>query len=104
MTESRSIPFFMFSDEIDASQLIILRQALKKQNKNLTILPFFVKAASIAMNEFPIMNSNFNPETDEEGYIKEYVIKKDHNFSIAIDSKDGLTVPNIKRVQDKSII
>lgn len=50
------------------------------------------------------MNSNFNPETDEDGYIKEYVIKKDHNFSIAIDSKDGLTVPNIKRVQDKSIL
>lgn len=104
MTESRSIPFFMFSDEIDASNLILLRQTLKKQNKSLTILPFFVKAASIAMTEFPIMNSNFNPETDEEGYIKEYVVKKDHNFSIAIDSKDGLTVPNIKRVQDKSII
>jgi 2-oxoisovalerate dehydrogenase E2 component (dihydrolipoyl transacylase) len=56
------------------------------------------------MNEFPIMNSNVNPETDDDGYIKEYVIKKDHNFSIAIDSKDGLTVPNIKRVQDKSIL
>ena len=104
MTESRSIPFFMFSDEIDATQLIKLRHALKQQHKNLTMLHFFVKAASIAMNEYPIMNSNFNPETDEDGYIKEFVIKKDHNFSIAIDSKDGLTVPNIKRVQDKSIL
>jgi len=104
MTESRSIPFFMFSDEIEVTQLLILRQALKKQHKNLTMLPFFVKAASIAMTEYPIMNSNFNPETDEDGYIKEYVIKNDQNFSIAIDSKDGLTVPNIKRVQDKSIL
>ena len=43
-------------------------------------------------------------DTDAEGYIKEFVIKKDHNFSIAIDSKEGLTVPNIKRVQDKSIL
>lgn len=98
MTESRTIPFFMFSDEVDATELLKLRVALKKQHKNLTILPFFVKAASIAMNEFPIMNSNFNPETDEDGYIKEYVIKKDHNFSIAVDSRDGLTVPNIKRI------
>ena len=104
MTESRSIPFFMFSDEIEVTQLLILRQALKNQHKNLTLLPFFVKAASIAMTEYPIMNSNFNPETDEDGYIKEYVIKKDQNFSIAIDSKDGLTVPNIKRIQDKSIL
>ena len=56
------------------------------------------------MTEFPIVNSNFNPEIDAEGYIKEYVIKKSHNFSIAIDSKDGLTVPNIKGIQHKSII
>ena len=56
------------------------------------------------MLEFPIINTQVNPETDSEGYIKEYVIKKNHNFSIAIDSKEGLTVPNIKRVQDKSIL
>jgi 2-oxoisovalerate dehydrogenase E2 component (dihydrolipoyl transacylase) len=91
-------------DEIDATELMKLRVMLKKNHKNLTILPFFVKAASVAMQEYPIVNSNFNPETDDEGYIKEFVIKKDHNFSIAIDSKDGLTVPNIKKVQDKSIL
>ncbi len=104
MTESRSIPAFTFMDEIDATELMKLRALLKKNHKNLTILPFFVKAASVAMQEYPIVNSNFNPETDDEGYIKEFVIKKDHNFSIAIDSKDGLTVPNIKKVQDKSIL
>jgi 2-oxoisovalerate dehydrogenase E2 component (dihydrolipoyl transacylase) len=104
MTESRTIPFFTFQDEIEATELMKLRQLLKKNHKNLTMLPFFVKAASLAMNDFPIVNSNFNPETDDEGYIKEYVMKKDHNFSIAIDSKDGLTVPNIKRVQEKSIL
>lgn len=81
-----------------------LRIQLKKAHKNLTLLPFFVKAASIAMEEYPIVNSQTNPETDEEGYIKEYVMKKDHNFSIAIDTKDGLTVPNIKKVQQKSIL
>lgn len=56
------------------------------------------------MEEYPIVNSQANPETDEDGYIKEYVMKKDHNFSIAIDTKDGLTVPNVKKVQDKSIL
>ena len=104
MTESRSIPAFTFQDEIDVTELMKLRALLKKNHKNLTILPFFVKAASISMQEYPIINSNFNPETDDEGYIKEYVIKKDHNFSIAIDSKDGLTVPNVKKVQEKSIL
>ena len=32
------------------------------------------------------------------------MIKKDHNFSVAIDSKEGLTVPNIKKVQELSIL
>lgn len=50
------------------------------------------------MTEFPIINCNVNPEVDAEGYIKEFIIKKDHNFSIAIDTKDGLSVPNIKKI------
>lgn len=104
MTAALTIPFFTFMDEIDASALLTLRQQIKKQHKSLTILPFFIKACSISMTQFPLVNSQSNPETDEEGYIKEYVIKKDHNFSIAIDSKDGLTVPNIKKVQEKSIL
>jgi pyruvate/2-oxoglutarate dehydrogenase complex dihydrolipoamide acyltransferase (E2) component len=45
-----------------------------------------------------------NSEIDAEGYIKEYVIKKAHNITVAIDTKEGLTVPNIKNVQDKSIL
>ena len=63
-----------------------------------------MKAISLAMNEFPEINSVVDPELDNEGYIKQYVIKKDHNFSIAIDSKDGLTTPNIKQVNRKSIL
>ncbi len=50
------------------------------------------------MTEFPIVNSQVDNELDSDGFIQRYVIKKDHNFSIAIDSKDGLTVPNIKQI------
>jgi len=41
-----------------------------------------------------------DPELDHEGYIQQYVVKHDHNFSVAIDSPGGLTTPNIKNVQD----
>ena len=77
---------------------------MKKVHPSLSILPFFIKACSIAMLEYPVVNSHIDNELDEEGYIQRYVVKKDHNFSIAIDSKDGLTVPNIKKVQEKSIL
>jgi 2-oxoisovalerate dehydrogenase E2 component (dihydrolipoyl transacylase) len=104
MTQSLSIPTFTFSDDMDATALIKLRKELKESIPDLTFLPFFIKALSLAMNEYPIINSVVNPEVDSEGYIKEYVIKKDHNFSVAIDSKDGLTTPNIKQVNRKSIL
>jgi len=98
MTESLSIPFFTFSDEIDATQLIKLRKEMKSVHPKLTILPFFVKACSIAMTEYPIINSHVDNDLDSDGFIQRFVIKKNHNFSVAIDSKDGLTVPNIKSV------
>lgn len=56
------------------------------------------------MNEYPIVNSHIDNDLDEDGYIQRYVIKHDHNFSIAIDSPDGLTVPGIKQVQNKSVL
>lgn len=104
MTQSLSIPTFTFSDDMDATKLIKLRSELKQSISDLTFMPFFMKAISLAMNEFPEINSVVDPELDNEGYIKQYVIKKDHNFSIAIDSKDGLTTPNIKQVNRKSIL
>lgn len=98
MTESLSIPFLTFSDEMDATKLIALRKSLKVHHPGLTMLPFFIKACSLAMNDYPIVNSHIDNDLDEDGYIQRYVIKHDHNFSIAIDSPDGLTVPAIKYV------
>jgi len=104
MTESLTIPFFGYSDDVQIDKLIKLRKEMQKVHKSLTLLPFFIKALSLAMVEFPQMNLVVNPDVDAEGYIKEYVIKKDHNFSIAMDTKDGLSVPIVHRVQDKSIL
>lgn len=104
MTEGLSIPFFTFSDEIDATKLIKLRKDMKEAYPKLTMLPFLIKACSIAMVDYPVINSQVDNELDADGFIQRYVIKHAHNFSIAIDGQDGLTVPNIKNVQDKSIM
>ena len=96
MTDALHIPFYGFMDDYDLTNLIRIRADLKKSNPKLTMLPFFIKAISLSLTKFPIMNINVNPETDEYGYIKEYVIKADHNISVAIDSPHGLLVPVIK--------
>ncbi|MDP2713248.1 dihydrolipoyllysine-residue acetyltransferase [Rheinheimera sp.] len=103
MVESVStIPHFTYCEEIDLTELIALRAGLKdqyaKQGIKLTMMPFFIKALSLAINQFPIMNAKVNQDCTELTYFD------DHNIGIAVDSKIGLLVPNIKGCQRKSII
>lgn len=63
----------------------------------MTFMPFFVKAASIALLKYPILNSSIDEKTESVIY------KAAHNVSIAMDTPQGLVVPNIKNCQNKSI-
>ena len=97
-----TIPHFTYCEEIDMTKLIKLRGELKevyaKQDIKLTMMPFFMKAMSLALKEFPIVNSQVNEDCTELTYFD------DHNIGMAVDSKVGLLVPNVKQVQTKSII
>jgi 2-oxoisovalerate dehydrogenase E2 component (dihydrolipoyl transacylase) len=97
-----TIPHFTYCEEIDLTELIALRSQLKdqyaKQGIKLTLMPFFMKAMSLAIQQFPIMNSQVNSDCSELTYFD------DHNIGIAVDSKVGLLVPNIKGCQNKSIV
>ena len=61
-------------------------------------MPFFIKAVSLALNQYPIVNSLYDKEKPYE-----YTRVDNHNISFAIDSPKGLVVPNVKNCQDKSI-
>ena len=97
-----TIPHFTYCEEIDMTNLIKLRKELKdvyaKQDIKLTMMPFFMKAMSLALKQFPIINTQVNDDCTELTYFD------DHNIGMAVDSKVGLLVPNVKRVQTKSIL
>jgi len=97
-----TIPHFTVSDELVMDNLMALRKLLKPEfeakNVKLSFMPFFVKAMSLALNEFPVVNSQLNEDATEISYFA------DHNIGFAVDSKIGLLVPNIKRVQDLSLL
>jgi len=97
-----TIPHFTVSDELVMDSLMALRKLLKPEfeakNIKLSFMPFFVKAMSLALNEFPAINSQLNEDATEISYFS------DHNIGFAVDSKIGLLVPNIKRVQDLSLL
>lgn len=102
MTAALKVPTFGYSDEIALDNLIAVRDQLKgvaaKSNIKLTFMPFFIKAASLALTEFPILNAHVNDECTE------ITMRADHNISVAMDTPNGLLVPNIKAVQRLSVI
>lgn len=96
-----TVPHFTVSDEIEFDKLIEVRNQLKdnfaKQGVKLSFMPFFIKALSLALKQFPIINSQVNADCSEISYFD------DHNVGLAVDSKIGLLVPNIKGVQHMSL-
>lgn len=97
MTKSLQIPHLGLSEDVDVCRLVQMRGLLKDQG--ITFLPFFLKAASLALIEFPVLNSSIHDEANGE-----LLLKADHNIGFALDTPSGLLVPNVKRVQDKSIL
>ncbi|KAL5277820.1 DBT family protein [Megaselia abdita] len=103
MTESLKIPHFAYKDDVDMSNLMKFRDQLKTAAAErgvgkLTFMPFCIKAASIGLTKYPLLNSSLDVE-------KETIIYKGaHNISVAIDTPQGLVVPNIKNCQNKSIL
>jgi pyruvate dehydrogenase E2 component (dihydrolipoamide acetyltransferase) len=95
-------PHFAYVEEIDVTELVSLRKQLKndaaEQGIKLTYLPFIMLAVSRALSEFPILNSTLD---DTAG---ELVYKGAHNLGMAVDTDNGLVVPNIPKVQGQTLL
>jgi 2-oxoisovalerate dehydrogenase E2 component (dihydrolipoyl transacylase) len=97
-----TVPHFSVSEEIEMDNLIDARAQLKasfeRDGVKLSFMPFFIKAMSLALEQFPIINSQVNADCSEVTYFE------DHNIGLAVDSKIGLVVPNIKGVQNLTLM
>ena len=97
-----TIPHFTFIDELDITELMALRADLVKthgaEDFKITLMPLFIKALSLALNQFPIINSRANSDFTELTYLAS------HNIGMAVDGKTGLLVPNIKNVQERGLL
>ena len=103
MTFSKAnIPHFSLGETAQVDHLIQLRVEMKnrleKQGLKVGYLPFFMKALIPVLEEFPQFNAFYDSPT------KELVFKEALNFGFAVDSPQGLMVPVIKEVQNKSLL
>lgn len=102
MTAALKIPHFGYCDEVDLSRLVRLRKELQAETQalgvKLSYMPFFIKAASMGLLHFPILNASLDEACQNITY------KASHNIGLAMDTAQGLLVPNVKNVQTLSVL
>ena len=93
-----NIPHVTQHDEADITELLILRKKLNKEYKlKISPLAYIAKAISAVLIEFSEFNTSLSPD------LKNIVYKDYINIGVAVDTPDGLIVPNIKNSDKKSV-
>lgn len=95
------IPHVTFYDDADITDLEDFRKAKKavaeKVGVKMTPLIFLIKVAAQALKEFPRINSSLSADGED------LILKKYFNIGVAVDTPNGLLVPVIKDVDQKSL-
>ncbi len=96
----RHIPMVTQFDESDITELEHYRREIlpSQIDSKVTMLAFVVKAVAHALVKFPQFNSSLDPEG------KTLILKKYINIGIAVETPQGLMVPVIKDVNNKSLV
>ena len=93
------IPAVTYHEDADITDLEAFRVAMNKENEKsgskITMLAFIIKACELALKKFPEFNSSLDGEN--------LVLKKYFNIAFAADTPNGLVVPVIKNVDQKSV-
>ncbi|KAE8358046.1 2-oxoacid dehydrogenases acyltransferase-domain-containing protein [Aspergillus caelatus] len=103
MTRSLNIPHFLFADELNINNITALRKKLAndpKDPRRITFLSFVIKAVSLALNEYPILNAKVDTSNPDKPQL---IMRPRHNIGVAMDTPQGLIVPNVKDVANRSI-
>ncbi|MBN2796295.1 MAG: 2-oxo acid dehydrogenase subunit E2 [Clostridia bacterium] len=103
MVQSKfTIPHTAMMDEVLVDQLVAFKNDIKdiaEENQvHITYLAFVIKAVAVALKKHPIINSSLNWED------KTIIYHDTINMGIAVDTKDGLTVPVIKHVEQMGVL
>lgn len=89
-------------DELDMTALVALRARLKPKAEalgaKLSFMPFFMKAVTAALREFPLFNASLDPATQE------IVVRHDIHLGFAAATDNGLMVPVVRHADTKGLV
>ena len=101
MQASLRIPHFTYVEEVDVTELEILRSKLNERfgatRDRLTVLPFLMRAIVLAVPAFPQMNARFD---DEQGIVTRFDAV---NIGIATQTDAGLMVPVVRHAETRDL-
>jgi pyruvate dehydrogenase E2 component (dihydrolipoamide acetyltransferase) len=96
-----SIPHVTQYDDADITDLEAFRVSLKaeaeKRGVKLSFLPFVMKAVASALKAHPTFNASLNTAGDT------LILKKYFHIGVAVDTPEGLVVPVVRDVDQKSL-
>jgi len=90
------IPHVTQHDRADVTDLEAFRKA-QTNGPKLTVTAFALKAAAIALKEFPTVNASLDLASGQ------LILKRYYHVGVAVDTEGGLLVPVIRDVDKKSI-
>ena len=97
-----SIPHVTQHDEADITELEAFRKTqseeAKKSGIKFTMLGFLMKAAVVALKQFPEFNASLSPDGES------LVLKDYFHIGVAVDTPAGLVVPVIRDVDKKGLL
>ena len=96
----RNIPHFSYVEEVDVTDLEVLRAQLntnRGDKPKLTILPLLITAICKTLPQFPMINARYD---DEAGVVTRYGAV---NMGMAAQTDAGLMVPVIKNAQGMNL-
>ena len=74
------------------------RTLIESKGIRLTYLPFVVKALTLVLERFPLLNSSFDEENEE------IVLHRGQHIGFAVDTPEGLLAPVVRDARRKSIL
>jgi pyruvate dehydrogenase E2 component (dihydrolipoamide acetyltransferase) len=96
-----NLPMVTYHEEADVTEMEAFRNALNaekaKGELKITGLMFIIKALVTAMQQFPSFNASLSADGEQ------LILKKYFNIGIAVDTPNGLVVPVLRDVNNKTI-
>ena len=91
----REIPHFYLFMDVDMSRAVEMREELKKKGEEVSFNDFLIRAAGLALKEFPGLNAEYTKDRIRA--------REEIDIGLAVAAHEGILAPVVRGVDKKSL-